>query len=365
MTKRTLTAICNALSLAGNSTGAVLVVPAGPFKGGRTGRPGPGKAWEVKQGPALAAMLNARHAEPNAAMNFDYDHQTMLTPQNGQKALASGWARVFEWRDGVGLFAVDQAWTAVAKAHIDADEFRYVSPVIRFDGETGEVTDLLHVSLTNYPDVLQLPAVHEAVATLNALSANHQESDMDLLAQLIAALGLPADTKDTAALSAVTALKAKADKAPAPVSAAVATALGVAADATETVALSAVSTLKAQGATGDATTMQTIQALQGQIATLSAQINGDKVTALVEGAIKDGKLLPAQKDWATNLGKGDIAQLSAYLATAPKVAAGLGTTQSGGEGGEGQGGQAALDAVQTAVLSAMGLTADEFKAAAL
>lgn len=363
MTKRILTAICSAIRA--TATGAVQVLPAGPFKG-RTGRPGPGKTWEVKQGPALAALLNARHAEPNAAMNFDYDHQTMLAPQNGQKALASGWARVFEWRDGAGLFAVDQAWTPVAKAHIDADEYRYVSPVINFDPDSGEVIDLQHVSLTNFPDVMQLGAVQEAVAALNALSlsSNHQENDLTLLASLLLALGLPNETTETAALTAVTALKAKADAPPkAVLPAAVATALGIAADAGETVALSAVTTLKAQSTTGDATTLQAMQALQGTVAALTAKINDGEVTALVDGALKDGKLLPAQKDWAIALGKSSLAQLSAFITNAPKVAAGLGATQSGGNGNEGQGGDGALTTAEIAMCSALGLTHEQFKAA--
>lgn len=359
MTKRTLTAICNAVPAA--ASGPVQVLPAGPFKG-RTGRPGPGKAWEVRQGPALAAMLNSRHAEPNAAMNFDYDHQTMLAATNGQKAPASGWTRAFEWRDGHGLFAVDHAWTSVAKAHIDGGEYRYVSPVINFDADTGEVTDLQHVSLTNFPDVMQLAAVNQAVAALNAISATPQENDLTLLASLLTALGLPAETTETAALTAVAAMKVKADKAPA-VPAALSAALGLAATADETAALSAVASLKTQGAAGDATTLQAMQALQGTVAALTAKINDGEITTLVDGAIKDGKLLPAQKDWAVNLGKTSVAQLSAFITSAPVVAAGLGASQTEGKdkGGEGGG---AVTATETAVLNAMGITADDFKAGA-
>ena len=38
-----------------------------------------------------------------------------------------------------------------AAAMIEAGEYRYLSPVFRYDSETGEVLELLHVALTNTP----------------------------------------------------------------------------------------------------------------------------------------------------------------------------------------------------------------------
>ncbi|MGE3348196.1 MAG: phage protease [Ramlibacter sp.] len=360
--KRTFTAVLSA-SLALQAGAAVQILPFGEFAG-RTGRPGPGLTWKVSdaRGAALAAVLNQRHAAGRAEFNFDYDHQTMLVPTTGQKAPASGWASRFEWRNGVGLFATDTRWTAPAAASIDAQEYRYISPVISFDPDTGEVTDVLHASLTNFPDLMQMAAVSDAVAALNA-TFNHQENDLTLLASLLTALGLPAETTETAALTAVAAMKVKADKAAA-VPTALSAALGLAATADEAAALSAVAALKTQGATGDATTLQTIQSLQGTVAALTAKITEGEVNGLVEAAIKDGKLLPAQKDWAIALGKSNVAQLSAFIKDAPAVAASLAATQSGGQGQGGNGAAAAVTGTETAVLSAMGLSADEFKAGA-
>jgi phage I-like protein len=362
-----LTAILSA-SLALQAGAAVQILPSGRFAG-RSGRPGAGMSWELSDGAgaALAAALNARHAEGRAQFNFDYDHQTMLVASTGAKAPASGWASKFEWRPGVGLFAVDVQWTAAAAEHIRAGEYRYISPVIVFDEATGQVNDVLHASLTNFPDLMQMAPLDDAVAALNALSNPPQEMPVNLLTQLLSALGLAAGTTEAQALAAVAALKTKADTPPAKpaaLSAAVATALGLAGDVDEATALSAVATIKSKATGLDATTMQTIQTLQGQVATLTARITEGEVTALVDGAIAEGKLLPAQRDWALSLGKGNVAQLSAYLATAPKVAAGLGATQSGGAAPAGDNKPAAPEGTQLAVLSAMGLTAEQFAAAA-
>jgi phage I-like protein len=392
--KRTLTAVLTAaLTL---TTGAdAQLLPFGEFQG-RSGRPGDGLTWKVNdaQGQHLAQLLNARHADGRAQFNFDYDHQTMLAPMNGQKALASGWASRFEWRAGQGLYALNVRWTPTAQTEIREEQYKYLSPVIKFDEETGVVTDVLHASLTNFPDLMQMSAVTDAVAALNAqLSLTHQEHDLTLLAQMQTALGLPAATTEAALLTAVTALKTKADAAgklptalsaalgltgeateaaalsavttlkakPAALPAAVATALGVAADAAEAVALSAVTALKAKQ--GDDGATQVIRDLQTQVAALSATNLDRDITGLVDKALQDGKLLPAQKEWATKMGKTDIAQLSAYIATAPVVAKGLGTAQVTGQQLQQQV-RDGLTQDELAMCSALGLTPAEFKAAA-
>lgn len=367
---RALVAIL-AAAAAVSATRDVQLVPFGEFASDRTGRPGNGLKWKCDdaRGQALVDLLNARHAEGRAAFNFDYEHATMLAAPQGRPAPASGWARKFEWRKGVGLFAVSVAWTAAAKASIDAEEYLYISPVIKYDEETGAILDVLNASLTNYPDLMGLPALNEAVASLNALSQpSHQERTLTLLQSLLAALGLPATTTEEAALTAVAAVKVKADKADqapavAPLSAAVATALGVDAKADEKAVLAGIAALRASPAT-DATTLATIQALQAQVAALSAQTAEREVAGLVDAAIKDGKLLPAQKEWAINLGKTNVAQLSAFIKDAPVVAAGLGATQTGGQDPGAGAATAGLSGAESTVLAAMGLTADEFKAGA-
>lgn len=356
--KRTALALLSAtLGLATGSD--VQLLPAGEFKG-RSGRPGAELTWKVTDavGARVAALLNARHGA-GAQFHFDYDHQTLFAASNGQKAPAAGWAAAFEWRPGQGLYALNVDWTAVAKGEIADKQFRYVSPVLEFNPANGEVLDVKMAALTNYPDLTHMSEV--PLAALNALF--HQESDVNLLQQLLAKLGLAADTTEAAALSAVESLQAAATAAKArpAVPAAIATALGVDAAATETVALSAIEALR-KPATVDATTLSTITALQGQIAALTAAQNERDLQQVITDAVAAGKLLPAQIEWATAMGKKDIAALNAFVASAPVVAAGLGKPQAeGGAGGAGGAGKDGLTESELAICNALSLTPEQFK----
>lgn len=363
--------------LAIQASADVQLLPAGEFAG-RDGRPGPGKTWKLNdaQGQAIAAALNARHGEGRAKFVLDYDHQTLLAAKNGQPAPASGWSRQFAWRPGQGLFALNVSWTERAKALIDAEEYMYISPVIGFDEATGEVQDVMLAALTNYPCLMEMGAVTQAVAQLNATGSSFSlpnqpsESSMTLLAALMAALVLPAETTEAQAIEAVKTLKTKADTPPkALVPAALSAALGIKPEADEATALSAVATLKGTGAAAngfDTTSVKLVQEMQAQVAALTAQIHGDRVTQMVTEALSAGKLVPAQKDWAIKLGQTSVEQLSAFIAAAPVIAGALGTPQSGGkEGGTGSGtGVAALSSDELRIATAMGIKPEDFKAAA-
>ena len=315
----------------------VQLLPAGEFAA-RDGRPGPGKTWKLDDtsGPRLAAEMTQLAAK--SAFVFDYDHQTIRSEANGQQAPAAGWATMFEWRSGVGLFATDVRWTDRAKASIQADEYRYVSSVITFDA-AGRITGVLMAAITNYPALLGMEPLAQALAAqLSAqFSTDDSEHTVTLLAALIAAFGLKADATEADALTAIAALNADANKPmkaaicsacplmdgkgkTAAPSAALTSALGLQAGADEKAALTAITTLQTQAKGTDATTATTIAALQGQLATLMAQTADREVGEVVQAALSAGKLVPAQKDWAIGLGKKDLALLQGYVAGAPTVA---------------------------------------------
>jgi phage I-like protein len=88
----------------------------------------------------MAGLLMARSRHLIAAADarqtpyvIDYEHQTLRSAKNGLPAPASGWFKKLEWREGVGLFAVDVEWTDAAAAAIDAGEYRFISPVFLYD----------------------------------------------------------------------------------------------------------------------------------------------------------------------------------------------------------------------------------------
>ncbi len=96
-----------------------------------------------------------------------------------------------------------------------------------------------------------------------------------------------------------------------------------------------------------------MQDLQQQLAALTQRQAATDAEAVVSQAINDGKLLPAQRDWALGLGKKDLASLNAYVATAPKIAA-LSGNQTGGATPPGGAASTSGDAALTAISQMFG-----------
>lgn len=331
--------------------GRVQVLPTGEFTA-RDGRPGPEiKSWKLDdaQGQALATALNAIAAQ--TPIVIDYEHQTLVAMTKGIKAPAAGWMKHFEWLAGQGMYA-DVDWTDDAKAEIKDKKYLYFSPVISYD-KTGNVTGLSMGALTNFPGLLGMaPATAALSALASTLDTEEQESTVTLLAALIAGLSLATDSTEQQVIAAVAALKAQVSTPSVPT--ALAASLKLADGADMTAACSAVAALVATEASSTAT----IAALQGEIATLRNKGVGDEVVTLVDQALQDGKLLPAQKDWALGMGRKDVAALKGFISTAPVLAPGA--RQSNGQQQE-QDKTAALTAEQTKVFAAFGISAEDAK----
>ena len=346
---RLLTALLASTFAVSATAGEAQLLPAGEFAA-RDGRPGPGKTWRLTdvQGRAIAAALSATAARTKVVI--DYDHQTLHAKTNGQKAPASGWILSAEWRDGEGLFAqVD--WTDAAKAHIAAREYQYISPVMQYDRDTGQVHGVALAALVNYP---ALTGMHAAVAQLAAQFDSHdqEQSDMNLLVALATLLALPADATEAAVIAAVTALQK-----PAPLTAALATALNLQSTADEATALSAIATLKAPKA--DEAALATVVALQGQVAALTTRLNDDALAKVIADAEAAGKITPATKQVMVDLGRKDMATLSTVIASLPVIPGLAG--QSGGRDPGAAGGDAVVTAaLATDMQRAFGLTAEQF-----
>ena len=126
------------------------LLPAGRFHAAD----GSGRPAEVADGWRLdaadAAHLVAQSAGLASKRVIDYEHQTLLSADNGKPAPAAGFFQKLEAR-GDGLYAVDVEWTAQAAAMIQAGEYRYISPVFAYDKRTGQVLAIAHAALTNNP----------------------------------------------------------------------------------------------------------------------------------------------------------------------------------------------------------------------
>lgn len=319
MTKRTKPPVA-ALSLE-IRLGAVeqLLIPDGEFRSSDgSGRPAEVPAW--KMSALIAERVLARAKSRSAKIVVDYEHQTLRAAENGKPAPAAGRVdrQSLRYEPGVGILGTI-AWTPRAQEMIDAGEYAYLSPVFPYDPQTGEVIALMHFALTNDPGLDGL-----TVAALSAFDfSTEEEPHMTLLQKLLASLGLADHNGEEAALSAVAALKAKAGEV----------------DGLNT----KVATLTAQVATPDpakfvpVATLTSLQAEHAQaqtaLAALRAEVDGSKLDKVIEEGKAAGKLTPATEAWARDLGKSNLASLTAYLAAAPVIVK-PGETQSGGKGGD-------------------------------
>lgn len=352
MTNTSFALLTHALQL--DASPDVRIVPAGEFVG-RDGRPGKGLTWKLSdaQGQALAAKLNGRHQI--VQFNFDYEHQALLSEKNGQPAPASGWATRFEWRPGEGIYALKVQWTDKARQMIDAKEYKYISPIILYDGQTGVVTGVANAALTNIPALDMSPVASETMARLSALSFFQppEQSTMNpVLKALLESLGLTVSDETTKeqAVAAVAALKAKADQADE---------LG-----TQVAALKA-----STGSEPDPTkwvSLDKFNQLNEQVVALSAKQTTGEVDRLIAEAVAAGKCTPVVEEVWRNVGNKDVAMLKSLIEKTPGNPALAGQTQTNGAkpGAAAAADKAAGTADELAMCKSLGLTLEQFRAGA-
>lgn len=379
--KKTAVALLS-LALALQASADVHLLPVGEFMG-RDGRPGKGLTWKLSdaQGRALAARLSALHQ--SVQFNLDYEHQAMLSEKNGQPAPAAGWASTFEWRNGDGLYALNVQWTPKARQMIEGSEYKYISPVIAYDSNTGEVIGVINAALTNIPNLDLNPVAQAGVARLNAsFSTQPTEQSMNpVLMALLKALGLPETEETTAeqAVSAVATLKAAtaelrkaagvADAAVATDAVAAVAALKASADKAAGLATE-VAALKAGGASGgepDPTKYVSLKAfndLHAEVATLRTGSAEREVDELIAAARAEGKCSPVVEGVWRGIGKADIAQLKALIEKTPGNPVLAGLSQTWGKKPDNTDPKAPLSAEELALCKNMGLSPEQFKAGA-
>lgn len=332
------------------------LVPAGEFRAS-DGRAMDVATWRIDA--ASAQLVIERFNALRKPLVIDYEHQTLHKEENGQPAPAAGWIRGLRWIEGRGLYA-EADLTPRARAHIDADEYLYFSPVFEYARPDGTVLRILMGAFTNDPAIHGMDALN--LAAVAAAHLPNQESQVNpLLKALLAALGLPETTTEAAATAALTAmgplaaLKARADAA--------STALGLTADATPDAVVAACSSLRTQAAATSPdpakyVPVAVVDELKTGMAVLTAKQLERDINDLVQPALADGRLLPAQEAWARDLGKSNTAALTSYLATAHPIAA-LSSMQTAGRVALPQGGNG-LTADELSVAAACGMTAEQF-----
>src|SRR5690606_11840962 len=140
---------------------------------------------------AVIANVIAHYGE--ALTNFDYGHAQVGYIQAHESARSAGWAKLTE-RDGA-LWATEIEWTPTAQRALLDREYRFFSPTVYRDRETGRITNLVNVALTNLPATKgQKPIVN----SLTGVSMSETHSP----APIAAPSSSPAPPYATAALHA-------------------------------------------------------------------------------------------------------------------------------------------------------------------
>lgn len=324
--------------------GRIQLFPAGIFTA-RDGRPGTlkgvkARTWVVT--PEIATKVIALWQARETPLVVDYEHQTMHATENGKPAPAAGWIESLE-ATPEGIYATVK-WTDAARAYIQRDEYRYISPVFRFDPETGAVLELKSAALTNYP----------ALDGMDTVTARTEDIPMkkDVSDCLCALLGLPADATEDAMLAELQ--KLPADKA-------------------LTVTLSEKDTEIASLTTADPDPAKFVPAAMltaehARMAVLSAKVaeleksNGTtSLTAQIDAALADGRLPKACEAWAKNTAKISPEAIKSYIASATPVVA-LTNTQTNGIPPAGTSGVAALTDEEKYTCKQLGMAESDFTA---
>lgn len=324
----------------GPAPGRIQLFPMGEFSA-RDGRPGTLKGVKVnawKLDAALAAAVIARWQQRETPLVVDYEHQTIHATENGKPAPAAGWIESLEV-GADGLYATVK-WTDAARAFIQADEYRYISPVFTFDPKTGAVLELKSAALTNYPALDGMSAV-----------AARTEDDSPMKKETLEALrqffGLAADADEDTALAA---LKAQGD------------------GQTLTAMLTA-----AKEAIPDPSRYvpaAILTAAQEKTAALAAKVkelegNGAlaALTAEIDAALADGRLPKSCEAWAKATAKTHPDAVKSYIASSVPPIAALTSTQTGGTPPAGTPHVAALTDEERYAAKVAGISEEDFIAA--
>lgn len=283
---------------------------------------------DEKSAEAIVYNFNS-HAND---MVIDYEHQTL----KGVEAPAAGWIKKLINKGKDGVWAVVE-WTDRAKEYLKNKEYRYLSPVFLKRLSDNKVIHLINAGLTNQP------AIDGMVPLVN----KRKEVSMG---KLLEVLGLNPDTNEDEAISAVQALKSQAHEI-SNLKSEIISALGLKDDATLSEVTGTVMALKsAEGQAGE------ISNLKSQISSLKAEMAKRDAENLIAGAMKEGKVTPAQKDWASAYAERDPEGFKVFIAKAPVI---VQTGEIAGSGTAGVG--SALEEVQMAVNKALGISEETFK----
>ena len=308
-----------------------------------------GRKWKVTDPQAIVA----KSLQASIDLVVDYEHQTDYSKGNGRPAPAAGWIKELEVRPD-GIWARVE-WTSTAKRHLDEKEYRYISPTFLFDKKTLEVRQILRAGLTNAP-AMDL----KALAKLN-----HEDLMNDFLKALLKLLGLPEDTEADAALAKLSELLNGTTALTTRITAAC-KALGLDESADEEAVKTAIAKLSDTDSDDDDdegqdntkfVSVEDHNKVVEQLAKFQGERTEEKATAAVDDAIREGKLTPAQRDWAVGFATENAESFAKFVESQPVIV--KPGTQTPNKAPARNGGE--LDDDEKAACKILGIAAEDFK----
>jgi phage I-like protein len=309
------TAVCNAqpLPAEGAVPDRIHLLPFGKF----TGRDGRGPWLVGDKDDAARIIANTQSYQGKADIPIDYEHASIIAAPKGQQAPAAGWITSLEVGPN-GIWGNVQ-WTAAAAQKIKDREYRYLSPVMRYNDGSGLILRIISAGLVNTPN-----------RELTALNSQGATMPPDTIAAAKALLGLDG-ADDSAFLKAIGDLSTLASafcrvlKLPPDTPAAgLLDALMQMSNADQVEACSAVvGKGGAQLATGradippDYVAMSALNALSEHANRLQDQLNTVAVEKAVQTALARGAISPAMTKWATALCSSDPKAFEDFMTKIP------------------------------------------------
>lgn len=212
---------------------------------------------------AIRKKFNERQLQ----IPIDYEHQTL----KDMEAPAAGWIKDIVLKSDGIYGAVD--WTERAAEYLENREYRYLSPVLLRRDSDRKVIGLHSAALTN------TPAIDAMTAIVNSDKPAMEEPPP-----------VEADESGKSPLEALTAL------------------LHLAPSATMEDVYRAVSAL-----------LEGQEALSLKADAYQFEVVRMKADGIVDSALREGKVSPAQRDWAFQSAMSDMDSFNLWLKTAPQV----------------------------------------------
>ena len=245
---------------------------------------------------------------------IDYEHQTLSDVQ----APAAGWIK--DLYPGEDALMARVEWTQKGREYIANKEYRYLSPVVLVKKADQHAAVFHSAALTNTPAITGMFAIINS----DALSIEEEEEPRMELSALIELLGLEEGAAEEDVLKRIKELTQQAAEEG---QGGQEGKEGPAKEGTQLVANKTV--LDLLGLPEDARTEDVTarimafkagdSVLQRRVAELEKQAASQKAEELVGLAMKDGKLSPAQKEWAVAYALSDPKGFAKFVEKAPVV----------------------------------------------